>query len=158
VPDAQEAARRIANLEPLGSRLISNGERERALAAQLPVSGWPEQRLLVTAVDAESGRRVTFDADSGVELPDALRAITALPGIFELAAIDGRRYADGGVHSLYNADLAAGHDIVTVLSAMPLNEYLQGKLDAELAVPENRGVLGSIPSLAISSGVSALAV
>jgi NTE family protein len=42
-----------------------------------------------------------------VSLVDAVLASGALPGIFALTEVDGRRYADGGVHSLYNADLAA---------------------------------------------------
>jgi predicted acylesterase/phospholipase RssA len=57
----------------------------------------------------------------------------ALPGVYPLVTIGRRRYADGGAHSLYNADLAAGHDVVTVLSPMPLNDYLRAKLDAEVA-------------------------
>jgi NTE family protein len=134
VGDGQQAARRIANLEPLGPGLVSEAERRRVIASHLPVQAWPAQRLVVTAVEADSGSRVTFDADSGVGLLDAVTASGALPGIFPLATINGRRYADGGVHSLYNADLAAGHDIVVVVSPMPLDGYLQGKLDAEVAV------------------------
>ena len=62
-----------------------------------------------------------------------MTASGALPGIYPLVPIGGRQYADGGVHSLYSADLAAGHDVVTVLSPIPLNDYLQAKLDAEIA-------------------------
>jgi NTE family protein len=131
-PDVQEAARRIAAMGPLGERLASGADRRRQVAAQLPVREWPEQRLLITAVDAESGRRVAFGAGSSASLADAVTASSALPGVYPLVTINGRRYADGGVHSLYNADLAAGHDVVTVLSPIPLNDYLQAKLDAEI--------------------------
>jgi NTE family protein len=131
--DGQEAARRIANLEPLGPGMISDADRKRAISAHLPVQEWPEQRLVITAVAADTGERVAFDAGSGVGLLDAVTASSALPGVFPLATINGRRYADGGVHSLYNADLAAGHDVVVVVSPMPLNGYLKGKLDTELA-------------------------
>jgi NTE family protein len=128
-----EAARRIANMGPVGDRLASGAERRRAIAAQLPVQEWPGQRLVITAVDAESGLRASFDAASSVGLVDAVTASGALPGIYPLVPINGRRYADGGVHSLYNADLAAGHDVVTVLSPAPLNDYFRTKLDAEVA-------------------------
>jgi hypothetical protein len=37
-----------------------------------------------------------------------------------------------GAHSLYSADLAAGHDVVTIVSSMSLNPYLQRQLDAEV--------------------------
>jgi NTE family protein len=131
-PDRQEAARRIAGMGPLGGRLASGAERRRVVAAQLQVHEWPRQRLLIAAVDAESGRRVTFGAGSGAGLVDAVLASGALPGVYPLVAINGRRYADGGVHSLYSADLAAGYDVVAVFSPVPLNDYLQATLDAEI--------------------------
>jgi NTE family protein len=133
-PDGQEAARRIAAMGPLGGRLASSAERQSVVAAQLPVREWPRRRLLIAAVDAESGRRVTFGAGSGAGLVDAVMASGALPGIYPLVTINRRRYADGGVHSLYSADLAAGYDVVVVFSPVPLNDYLQAKLDAEIKV------------------------
>jgi NTE family protein len=131
-PDQQEASRRIAAMGPLGGRLASGAERRRVVAAQLPVCDWPRQRLLIAAVDAESGRRVTFSAGSGAGLVDAVMASGALPGIYPLVAIGRRRYADGGVHSLFSADLAAGYNVVAVFSPVPLNDYLQAALDAEI--------------------------
>jgi NTE family protein len=67
----QEAARRIANLEPLGERLGDPAERRAVIAAHLPVQEWPDQRLAIVAVDAETGARVAFEASSGVPLLDA---------------------------------------------------------------------------------------
>jgi NTE family protein len=131
-PDEQEAARRIAPMGPLGARLASGAERRRMVAAQLPVRQWPAQPLLIAAVDAETGARFAFDADSGAGLVDAVTASGALPGIYPLVTINGRQYADGGAHSLYSADLAAGHDVVRVLSPLPLDDYLRAKLDAEV--------------------------
>jgi NTE family protein len=130
----QEAARRIANLEPLGDRLGDAAERRAAIAAQLPVQEWPDKPLAIVAVDAETGTRVAFEASSDVPLLDAVTASGALPGIYPLVTIDGRSYADGGAHSLYSADLAAGHDIVTIVSPISLNPFLQGQLDAEVAI------------------------
>jgi NTE family protein len=129
----QEAARRIANLEPLGERLGDPAERRGVIAAHLPVQQWPEKRLAIVAVDAETGSRVVFEAGEGVALLDAVTASGALPGVYPLVEIHGRRYADGGAHSLYSADLAAGHDIVTVVTPIPLNPHLQGQLDGEVA-------------------------
>jgi len=132
-PDKQEAARRVANMAPLGGQLASAAERHRMVAALLPATDWPAQRLLITAVDAETGHRIAFGADSGAGLLDAVAASGALPGMFPLVTIDGRRYADGGTHSLYNADLAAGHDVVIVLTPLPFNDYFRATLDAEVA-------------------------
>jgi NTE family protein len=129
----QEAARRIANLEPLGDRLGDAAKRHAVIAAHLPVHEWPDTRLAVVAVDAETGRREVFEAGSGVPLLDAVTASGALPGVYPLVTIDGRRYADGGAHSPFSADLAAGHDTVVVLTPLRLNPFLQAQLDAELA-------------------------
>lgn len=112
---------------------------------------WPGKRLTISAVDAETGHRIAFDAGSGTSLLDAVTASCALPGIYPLAETGGRRYADGGVYSLYNADLAAGHDVVVVISPISLSPYLRGQLDAELAA------LGDCASHVILAGGQALA-
>jgi NTE family protein len=129
--DRREAARRIANLEPLGSGLVPAADRRNSIAAHLPVDAWPEQRLALCAVDADTGDRVVFECDSGVSLLDAVTASGALPGVFPLMGIDGRRYADGGVHSLYNADVAAGHDVVVVVSPLAVSDHLRRQLATE---------------------------
>jgi NTE family protein len=131
-PDEQEAARRVAAMGPLGERLASGAERRRQVAALLPVRDWPARRLLIVAVDAGTGARIAFDADSGAGLVDAVTASGALPGIYPLVTINGRQYADGAAYSLYSADLAAGHDVVVVITPIPRNDYLVVKLDAEI--------------------------
>lgn len=133
VGDQAAATRQIANLGPLGPGLASAAERRQEIAAYLPVDTWPGTPLKISAVDADSGHRVVFDARSGVSLTDAVTASCALPGIYPLAEINGRRYADGGAYSLYSADLAAGHDVVIVISPFPLVPRLRGRLDTELA-------------------------
>lgn len=86
------------------------------VAARLPDRRWPERTLLVlTAVDARTGEPVVFDRDSGVDLVDAVAASCAGGG-FAYHIGDGR-YIDGGYRSnADNADLAAGHRRVLVLS------------------------------------------
>jgi NTE family protein len=106
--DPQEAVRRTANLDPLGSGFVSEEEAASLFGALLPLAGWPRKRLVVTAIDADSGLRAVFDVDSGVRLIDAVRASCAVPGVFSSVPIDERRYGDGGLRSPYNADLAAG--------------------------------------------------
>jgi NTE family protein len=132
-PDRHELSRQIANFGPLGAALADGDARRRMVAAHLPADGWPRRRLEITAVDAQSGARVTFNADSGVALLDAVTASGALPGIFPLVSINGTRYCDGGVHSPYNADLAAGHDVVVVLTPMVPVMNLRAVLNAEIA-------------------------
>lgn len=86
--------------------------------------GWPERRLLVTAVDAESGEFRVWDRAAGVPLEAAVASSCAVPGIFPPVSIDGRRYIDGGMRSDTNAELAAGCDRVLVVT--PVTFEAQG--------------------------------
>ncbi|WP_041840656.1 patatin-like phospholipase family protein [Actinoplanes friuliensis] len=91
-------------------------ERRPIIEQRLPVHDWPSRPLRLTAVDAESGEFVTFDAGSGVPLVDAVAASCAVPTVWAPVTINGRRYVDGGVRSLANVDAAAGCDRLVVLS------------------------------------------
>jgi len=90
--------------------------RRNMIAARLPSHTWPERCLLIVAVDVESGERRAFDRSSGVDLVDAVTASGAVPGIWPAVALGGRRYMDGGVYSIDNADLAVGCDRVLILT------------------------------------------
>lgn len=84
------------------------------VAARLPGSRWPERRVLITAVEAETGDPVVFDRHSGVELVDAVAASCSSGRPYR---IGDRRYIDGGYRTnAENADLAAGAARVLVLS------------------------------------------
>jgi NTE family protein len=89
------------------------------VAARLPSQRWPEQAVLITAVDARTGEPVVFDRHSGVELADAVAASCASGFGVPPYSIGGRRYIDGGYRrSSENADLAAGYGRVLVLSPL----------------------------------------
>lgn len=90
-------------------------DRWRAtVAARLPGPAWPAQDLLVTAVDAASGEPVGFDRESAVDLVDAVAASCSSGPAYRIGE---RSYIDGGYRAnADNADLAAGHDRVLVLS------------------------------------------
>jgi NTE family protein len=62
--------------------------------------------LRVVAVDRSSGRRTVFGARPGRRLPYAVAASCAVPSWFAPVEVGGRRYIDGGVHSVFNLDLA----------------------------------------------------
>jgi NTE family protein len=103
---------------------------ERALSSR----AWPEQRrLLITAVDAGNGEAVVFDRGSGVPLLDAVAASCAVPLVFPPVTINGRRYIDGGVRSLANADLATGCDRVVVLAPVTAALRRAGRISWQLA-------------------------
>ena len=90
--------------------------RRSMVAANLPSQTWPERGLLIVAVDVETGERCAFDRSSRVDLVDAVAASGAVPGIWPPVAIHDRRFMDGGVYSIDNADLAVGCDHVLIIT------------------------------------------
>jgi NTE family protein len=92
-------------------------DRWRAIVAgRMPGYAWPAHRVLLTAVDAETGEGVASDGDSGVDLVDAVAASTS--GGSRRRCSGDRRYIDGGYRRNENADLAVGADRVLVLSPL----------------------------------------
>lgn len=83
------------------------------VVSRLPRQEWPEQHVVITAVDARTGEGVTFDRDSGVPLADAVAASCSSGFAY---ALGDERYIDGGYRRNENADLAAGYRRVLVLS------------------------------------------
>jgi len=94
------------------------------VAARLPGQHWPQQPMLITAIDADTGEPVVFDRDSGVDLVDAVAASCA--GAFAYS-IGHNRYIDGGYRSDLNADLAAGYGRVLIIP--PLGGRTRKPLD-----------------------------
>jgi NTE family protein len=86
------------------------------VAARLPRQDWPARTVLITAVDAGTGEPVVFDRRSGVDLVDAVAASCSSAFAYR---IGHRSYIDGGYRTnAENADLAAGHERVLVLSPL----------------------------------------
>lgn len=98
-------------------------QRRTMIGARLPIKDWPERAMMIVAVNAETGELATFTRDSGVSLADAASAAISLPGAGPTHPINGVRHISGGVRSVDNADLAAGHRNVVVLS--PFSERTQ---------------------------------
>jgi NTE family protein len=129
---AQDAAdmRRRMGAAALDMDAASDGSRQTqrraTVAARLPGQHWPQQPMLIVAVDAHTGKPVVFDRHSGVDLVDAVTASCAGPGV-PPHSIGDTRYIDGGYRSNENADLAAGYGRVLVLS--PLGGRTRTPLD-----------------------------
>jgi NTE family protein len=77
---------------------------------------WPRKRVMIVAVECESGERRAFERTSGAPLVDAVAASGALPGVRPAIEIGGRHYMDGGMYSTDNADLAASCDRALVIA------------------------------------------
>ncbi|WP_051736316.1 patatin-like phospholipase family protein [Amycolatopsis rifamycinica] len=129
------AVRRAVGKLALAAETKPEADRRAVIAARLPVHEWPAQRLVVVAVDAETGDPRRFDRESGVSLVDAVAASCAVPGVWPPVTIEGRRYVDGGVRSAENADYATGFQRVTVVaplgvdSPLPMEKPLPAVLD-----------------------------
>src|SRR3954447_18958046 len=84
---------------------------------------WPEHpNLWVVGCDYVTARRAAFgrgDAPSA-RICDAVAASCAIPAFYHPVKIGGRRYVDGGICSVSNADLLGGRglDAVVVLNPM----------------------------------------
>ncbi|GLY40819.1 patatin [Amycolatopsis sp. NBRC 101858] len=116
--------RRAVGRLALAAETVPEADRRVVIEARLPVHEWPEQRLVIVAVDAETGEPRRFDRASGVSLVDAVAASCAVPGVWPAVTIGGRRYVDGGVRSAENADYATGCTRVTVVSPLGVDAPL----------------------------------
>lgn len=88
------------------------------VAARLPSQQWPEQEVLITAVNAQTGEPTVFDKFSGVSLVDAVAASTSSGFGSPPYRIGENKYIDGGYRRNENADLAEGFLLVLVLSPL----------------------------------------
>jgi NTE family protein len=130
-----EFRRRIGTLALAAEKAgLTSSEQERldVIGARLVGTQWPERKLVITAVDAETGEFRTFDRDSGVPLLHAVAASCAVPGVYPPVTIDGRRYVDGGMRSAANADLAQGYDRLVVLAPIPRGFGPMTSVDAQV--------------------------
>jgi NTE family protein len=132
-PGGEERGRARLGRAALKARTVPESERKAVIKQRLPADNWPERRLLVTAVDAETGELRVFDRDSGVALLEAVAASCAVPLVWPPISIDGRRYIDGGVRSITNADLAVGCDRVVVLAPATFALRRSGRIENQLA-------------------------
>jgi len=107
-------------------------DREGVIRSRLPVQGWPDRDLRVTAVDAESGEFTVFTSTSGVDLVSAIAASCAVPTVWPPVEIGGRFYIDGGMRSTANVDLARGADRVVVLAPLPRSLSRKTSIRAQL--------------------------
>jgi NTE family protein len=134
VPEMRRAVGRLA----LRAETVPEARRRAVIESRLPSHKWPARTVRIVAVDAESGQQRVFDNDCGVSLVDAVAASCAVPGVWPPVTIDGRRYVDGGVRSVANADLAAGASRVLVIVPMGAAEPFPSDVPVERSVEELR--------------------
>lgn len=132
--DVAEMRRRMgaAALEWAAASEDGSARWRSIVASRLPRHLWPDRRMLLTAVNARTGEPAVFDRHSGVDLVDAVAASCSSGPAY---GIGENRYIDGGYRrSSENADLAAGHGRVLVLSPLGGRTRLPRQWGAQLSV------------------------
>lgn len=139
-PEAAEAVRARLGETALAARTISE-ERWLGMFSRFDGAAWPKG-FACTAVDTGDGNFQVWDERSGVDAQAAVASSCAVPGIFPPVTINGRRWMDGGVRDMLNADVAAGHDVVLAVSCtllevpedfgMPALDAVMGATRAQL--------------------------
>ncbi|WP_142212819.1 hypothetical protein [Streptomyces sp. SLBN-118] len=80
-----EARRRVGQI----ALAAETGPEQAHIARMRATAGadqWPDRKLLITVLDAETGEKEVFDRASGAPLPSAVAAGTAFPGIYHRSA------------------------------------------------------------------------
>lgn len=93
--------------------------RVEVIRSRIGLGEWPDRRLKVTAVDAESGRLVVFERGGPADLVHAVAASCAVPLVWPPVTIGERHYVDGGIRTTANVDLAGPCERLVVLAPIP---------------------------------------
>ena len=113
--DPKRARARIGRWA-LAAPTMTEADRRKVFEARLPTSVWPSRALKVTAVDAQTGQLAVFDSAGPASLVDAVGASCAVPGVWPPVTIGERRFMDGGMRTVANADLAQGYEQVVIVA------------------------------------------
>jgi NTE family protein len=85
-------------------------------------TSWPKRPTWICAVRLDDGQLVAFGRRGAppAAMAEAVAASCAIPAYFQPVDIGGRRYVDGGSHSVTNADLLAGAGLDLVIVSCPM--------------------------------------
>jgi NTE family protein len=113
--DAKAIGRALGRMA-LGAATVPAEARTAVVRSRLAGLDWPDDRLKLTAIDAETGELCLLDSGSGISLTTAAAASGALPGLWPVIEANGRYWIDGGSVSPVNAWLGEGYDVVFVVA------------------------------------------
>src|SRR4051794_24219662 len=133
IPGSGNAKRARIGAMSMKAHAPGGERRVEVIRSRLGVEQWGDRDLKVTAVEAETGKFVVFDKDSGVDIVHAVAASCAVPLVWPAVTIDGKHYVDGGMRSTANVDLAEGADSVVVIAPLPQAFSKATSIRAQLA-------------------------
>lgn len=147
--DERRAFQKVGALA-LAAATVEEPVRRAVIEKRLPQHEWPAAAVKIPAIEAQSGEFTVFDSSSGVGLVDAVAASCAIPGVWPSVTIGDRRYYDGGMRSVTNADLATGCDRVLVITPTRQGIRRGSSVDDQLAT-----LPGDVRSLVITPDAEA---
>ncbi|WP_433514698.1 patatin-like phospholipase family protein [Nonomuraea sp. CA-143628] len=115
--EPREARRRVGRIA-LEAPTILEEERLALMESLINARQWPDRRLLITAVNAETGEPKVWDRESGAPLVAAVAASSAMPGAYPPITINGHRYMDGALAGGANVALATGARVVLLVEPL----------------------------------------
>lgn len=85
-------------------------------------TGWPKRPTWICALRLDDGKLVAFGRRGAPQaaMAEAVAASCAIPAYFMPVVIGGRRFVDGGSHSVTNADLLADAGLELVIVSCPM--------------------------------------
>ncbi|MGH2786799.1 MAG: patatin-like phospholipase family protein [Actinomycetota bacterium] len=118
--------------EGLPPALYTTDGTERYLRAILEEQGRSNEfgktrsKLLVTATDLDTARRVVFGAKGApsAAISEAAAASTAIPLLYAPRTVGGHDFMDGGLRSTTNIDIAIAHGATLIVCINPLVPYM----------------------------------
>lgn len=141
-----EAVRRAGRIA-LAAATGDEATTVRRMRAMIGGDAWPRARLLIPAVDAETGEAVVWDRDGAASLPQAVAASTAFPATAPPVTVAGRRYVDGALRAGTNTDLAGDADLLIVAEPMAHVTGPDGRAAGVRLVPDADAVAAIGPDL-----------
>ncbi len=101
-----------------------------------------KHKLFIVAAELDTGKATAFGAPGFDHVPisEAVKASSALPGLYPPARIDGRDYVDGALKKTLHASIALKEGAKLLLCINPLVPY-----DADLAAKSGRDKSGGRP-------------
>lgn len=107
--------------------LYSTQRTRERLYEDLP-AGWPREGLYICGADLYTGDLVPFGRAGApaCDLPEAVLASCAIPGVFPPVRIAGRQYVDGGAVSATSLGLAVEDGCETIICVAPLGYRNEG--------------------------------
>jgi predicted acylesterase/phospholipase RssA len=136
-----DAIQRLSRALPTG--IFNGAEIEKFLARMFAANGRTDDfrklagKLYLVATDLDSGRAVAFGSKGldAVPISTAIRASSALPGLFSPVEIGGRHYVDGALQKTLHASIALKEGAELVFCINPLVPYDDTRLARKRSLP-----------------------